>query len=82
MPGVSSIDDAYGISVHHTFILNCVVQVVRVWSLPDPAPTPEVPIPFGTAQPSHGCVRDTDQLVELPLIDITDAAAQKDPVVN
>ena len=49
---------------------------------PDPAPTPEVPMPFGTAQPSHGCVRDTDQLVDLPLIGITDAAAQKDPVVN
>ena len=49
---------------------------------PDPAPAPEVPMPFGSAQPSHGCVRDTDQLVELPLIDITDAAAQKNPVVN
>ena len=49
---------------------------------PDPAPAPEVPMPFGSAQPSHGCVRDTDQLVELPLIDITDAAAQKNPVIN
>ena len=49
---------------------------------PDPAPAPEVPMPFGSAQPSHGCVRDTDQLVELPLIGITDAAAQKNPVVN
>ena len=49
---------------------------------PDPAPAPEVPMPFGSAQPSHGCVRDTDQLVELPLIDITDAVAQKNPVVN
>ena len=49
---------------------------------PNPAPTPEVPMPFGTAQPSHGCVRDTDQLLELPLIDITDAAAQKDLVIN
>ena len=49
---------------------------------PDPAPAPEVPMPFGSAQPSHGCVRDTDQLVELHHIDITDAAAQKNPVVN
>ena len=49
---------------------------------PDPAPAPEVPMPFGSAQPSHGCVRDTDQLVECHLIDITDAAAQKNPVVN
>ena len=46
---------------------------------PDPAPRLGVPVPFGSTQPSHGCVRDTDQLVELPLIDITDAAAQKKP---
>ena len=44
---------------------------------PDPAPRLGVPVPFGSTQPSHGCVRDTDQLVELPLIGITDAAAQK-----
>jgi len=49
---------------------------------PDPAPRLGVPVPFGSAQPSHGCVRDTDQLVELHHIDITDAAAQKNPVVN
>ena len=54
---------------------------------PDPAPAPEVPMPFGSAQPSHGCVRDTEQLTSrtqdlLPLIDIIDAAAQKNPVVN
>ena len=45
-------------------------------------PTRGVPVPFGSAQPSHGCVRDTDQLVELPHIDITDAAAKKNPVFN
>ena len=49
---------------------------------PDPAPRLGVPVPFGSTQPSHGCVCDTDQLVELPLIGITDAAAQKNPVVN
>jgi hypothetical protein len=49
---------------------------------PDPAPRLGVPEPFGSTQPSHSCVRDTDQLVELPLIGITDAAAQKNPVVN
>ena len=49
---------------------------------PDPAPRLGVPEPFGSTQPSHSCVRDADQLVELPLIDIPDAAAQKNPVVN
>ena len=49
---------------------------------PDPAPRLGVPVPFGSTQPSHGCVRDTDQLVELPLIGITDSAAQKNLVIN
>jgi hypothetical protein len=39
-------------------------------------------LPFGSVQDSHGCLRDTDQLVECPLIDMIDAAAQKNPVVN
>ena len=39
-------------------------------------------LPFGSAQPSHGCVRDTDQLVEFPHIDMTDAGAQKNPVLS
>ena len=34
MPNASDIDDAYGISAHHMFLSNCVVQVMRVWSLP------------------------------------------------
>ncbi len=34
MPRVSDIDDACGISAHHMFLSNCVVQVMRVWSLP------------------------------------------------
>jgi hypothetical protein len=33
MPCVSDIDDACGISTHHMFLSNCVVQVMRVWSL-------------------------------------------------
>jgi hypothetical protein len=45
-------------------------------------PTPGAPVPFGSAPPSHSCVRDTGQLVELPLSDMTDAVAQKNPVVN
>ena len=49
---------------------------------PDPAPTPGASVPFGSTQPSHGCVNDTDQLVELPLVGIRDAVAQKNPVVN
>ena len=39
-------------------------------------------MPFGSTQPSQNCVHDTDQLVELPLIGMTDAAAQKNPVIN
>jgi hypothetical protein len=34
MPRVSDIDNACGISAHHMFLSNCVVQVMRVWSLP------------------------------------------------
>ena len=34
MPRVSGIDDAYCISVHLMFLSNCVVQIMRVWSLP------------------------------------------------
>ena len=49
---------------------------------PDPGLTPGAPVPFGSAPPSHGCVRDTGQLVELPLSDVTDAAAQKNRIVN
>ena len=33
MPHVSGIDDACDISAHHMFLSNCVVQVMRVWSL-------------------------------------------------
>ena len=49
---------------------------------PDPAPTPGASVPFGSTQPSQSCVHDTNQLVELPLVGITDAVAQKNPVVN
>ena len=55
---------------------------ISALNAPDPAPTPGAPVPFGSAPPSHGCVRDTIQLVELPLSDVKDAAAQKTPVVN
>jgi hypothetical protein len=37
---------------------------------------------FRSAHPLHSCVRDTDQLVELALSDMTDVAAAKNPVVN
>ncbi len=39
-------------------------------------------MPFGSTQPSQSYVHDTDQLVEHPLVGITDAVAQKNPVVN
>ena len=55
---------------------------ISALNAPDPAPTPGAPVPCGSAPPSHGCVRDTDQLVELPLSDIPDAAAQKNRIVN
>ena len=34
MPRVSDIDYACGILAHHMFLSNCVMQVMRVWSLP------------------------------------------------
>ncbi len=34
MPSVSDIDDAYDISARYILPSNCVVQVMRVWSLP------------------------------------------------
>ena len=37
---------------------------------------------FRGAQPLHSCARGTDQLVELALFRIPDAAAQKNPVVK
>ena len=55
---------------------------ISALNAPDPAPTPGAPVPFGSAPPSHGCVHDTDQLIELPLSDVKDAAAPKNPVVN
>jgi hypothetical protein len=64
---------------HHTFY-GCTCLGSAAYPLLnklDPAPAPGVPVPFGSAQPSQGCVCDTDQLVELPLIDITDASSMK-----
>ena len=55
---------------------------ISALNAPDPAPTPGATVPFGSAQPSHGCVHDTDQLNKLPLSDVTDEAAQKHPVVH
>ena len=69
-------------AAHNSWLRSSRQSGISALNEPNPAPTPEVPMPFGTAQPSHGCVRDTDQLLELPLIDITDAAAQKDLVIN
>ena len=37
---------------------------------------------FRSAHPLHSCARGTDQLVELALFRIPDAAAQKNPVVK
>jgi hypothetical protein len=37
---------------------------------------------FRSAQPLHSCAGDTDQLVELALFGIPDAAAQKNPVAK
>jgi hypothetical protein len=39
-------------------------------------------LPFGSAQLPRSGVRDTNQLVELALFGIPDAAAKKNPVVN
>ena len=69
-------------AAHNSWLRSSRESGISALNEPDPAPRLGVPVPFGSAQPSHGCVRDTDQLVELHHIDITDAAAQKNPVVN
>jgi hypothetical protein len=69
-------------AAHNSWLLSSRECGISALNEPDPAPRLGVPVPFGSAQPSHGCVRDTDQLVELPYIDITDAAAQENLVVN
>ena len=69
-------------AAHNSWLRSSREYGISALNEPDPASRLGVPVPFGSTQPSHGCVRDTDQLVELPLIGITDAAAQKSPVVN
>ncbi len=60
MPRVSEIDGACGISTHHMFLSNCVVQVMRVWSLPAVLSLlAKLHIGYGVTQPtayriSHG----------------------------
>ena len=69
-------------AAHNSWLRSSRESGISALNEPDPAPRLGVPVPFGSAQPSHGCVRETDQLVELHHIDMTDAAAQKNPVVN
>ena len=69
-------------AAHNSWLRSSRESGISALNEPDLAPRLGFPVPFGSAQPSHGCVRDTDQLVELHHIDITDAAAQKNPVVN
>jgi len=57
---VSDIDDACGISTHHMFLSKCVMQVMRVWSLPAVLSLlAKLHIRYGVTQPtayriSHG----------------------------
>ena len=71
-------------AAHNSWLRSSRESGISALNEPDPAPRLGVPVPFGSAQPSHGCVRDTDQLlvVELHHMDMIDAAAQKNPVVN
>ena len=64
-------------AAHNSWLRSSRESGISALNEPDLAPRLGFPVPFGSAQPSHGCVRDTDQLVELHHIDITDAAAQK-----
>ena len=64
MPHASDIDNACGISAYHMFFSNCVVQVMRVWSLPAfLSPLAKQHIRYGVTQRtayriSHGtCLR-------------------------
>ena len=57
MTHVSGIDDACGrdISAHHMLLSNCVVQVMRVWSLPaalSPPSLAKLHIRYGATQPT------------------------------
>jgi hypothetical protein len=53
MPHLSGIDDAYCISVHLMFLSNCVVQVMRVWSLPAVlSPLAKLHRRYGVTQPT------------------------------
>ena len=53
MSRVSGIDEAYGISAHHMFLSNCVMQVMRVWSLPAVlSPLAKLHIRYGVTQPT------------------------------
>ena len=53
MSRVSGIDDARGISAHHMFLSNCVMQVMRVWSLPAVlSPLAKLHIRYGVTQPT------------------------------
>ena len=56
MPRVSGIDDACGISAHHMFLSNCVMQVMRVWSLPAVlSPLAKLHICYGVTQLAYFC---------------------------
>ena len=53
MSRVSGIDEAYGISAHHMFLSNCVMQVMRVWSLPAVlSPLAKLHRRYGVTQPT------------------------------
>ena len=53
MPRASGIDGAYDISAHNISLSNCVVQVMRVWSLPALlSPLAKLHIRYGVTQPT------------------------------
>ncbi len=57
MPRVSDIDDARGISAHYMFFSNCVVQVMRVRSLPAfLSPLAKQHIRYGVTQRTAYCI--------------------------
>jgi hypothetical protein len=64
---------AIGRSITHLMV----ASVVTVRHIRSKRARSRAPVPFGSAQPSHGRVHDTNQLVELPLNDIIDARLRK-----
>ncbi len=78
MPHMSGIDDACGISAHHMFLSNCVVQVMRVWSLPA-ALSPLATRKRSISRRKHDLHRRNAQSARFPANPVCGSRAQRLP---